>query len=73
MPKVLIEVRGKSSTWGVAWFASQEQIDAMREDGLEIGVIENTVPGWVADFGLAVPWCFFQDIWNLKNPFRRDW
>lgn len=70
MPKAAIDIRGKSSEWGVSWFASQDQIDAMREDGIEVMVIENSMPAWVADAGLAGLWCFCQDIWNLKNPFR---
>ena len=72
MPKASIDVRGKRSTWDVTWDAPQSQIDAMREDGIEVGIVENAIPQWVADLGYAPMriWCFFQDIWNFKNPFK---
>ena len=70
MPKASIEIRGKEHTWGVDWDAPQCQIDDMRADGIEVHEIENSMPFWVVDIGLARPWCFFQDIWNFKNPFK---
>lgn len=42
----------------------------MRSDGLNIIVPENIIPAWVVDAGLLRPWCFLQDLWNFKNPFR---
>lgn len=71
MPKASVEIRGKKSTWGVDWNASMEQVEAMREDGINVLLIQNSIPLWVAEIGLARPWCFFQDIWNFKNPFRK--
>ena len=70
MPRATIEVQGKSGSWGVHWDASKAQIDAMREDGIDVGIIENSCPGWVVDNGLHYFWFFFQDIWNLRNPWR---
>lgn len=70
MARVILHIRGKKNEWGVAADMNQSQIDAMREDGIEIGVLENSMPAWIADAGLARPWCFFQDIWNFKNPFN---
>ena len=70
MPRASIEIRGKHSTWGVDWDAPQSQIDGMREDGIDVYIIENSIPVWIVDLGLLRPWCFFQDIWNLKNPFK---
>jgi hypothetical protein len=71
MPRASIEVTGKSSRWGVTWDASKEQIEAMQADGIDVGIVENSIPLWVVEIGCATPWCFMQDIWNLKNPFRR--
>lgn len=68
MPLATIEVRGERKTWVVNWHASQEQIDAMREDGITVDTIHNIIPGWIADLGLGRPWCFLQDIWNFRNP-----
>lgn len=70
MPRAMIDVSGNSSRWNVSWQASQDQIDAMRADGIDVGIIENSIPAAVAESGLARIWCFFQDIWNLKNPLR---
>ena len=70
MPLASIEVPGKHSMWRVAWQASQEQIDAMREDGIDVGVVENIIPEWVVDLGLLRFWCFWQDVWNFKNPWK---
>lgn len=71
MPRASIEIRGKTSSWGVDWDAPQSQIDGMREDGIDVSIVENSIPMWVVDLGLLRPWCFLQDIWNLKNPFTK--
>jgi hypothetical protein len=71
MSKASIEVRGKHHKWGVTWNAPQSQIDAMREDGIDVHIIENSIPYWVVSIGLLRPWCFVQDVWNFKNPFRQ--
>ncbi len=66
-----IEVKGKRKTWGFAFYADDNLLAEWQADGLEIGIIENVIPGWVGDLGLARIWCFFQDAWNFKNPFRK--
>lgn len=70
MVKVVTELRGKKSEWGAVFDASPEMIADLKEAGHEIGFLENSMPAWVCDIGLARVWCFFQDIWNFKNPFR---
>lgn len=69
--RVVLEVRGKTSSWVVHGEASREQIDAMREDGLDIGIVANNIPAWVVDLGLLRPWCFAQDVFNFRNPFAK--
>ena len=71
MALTLVEIRGSSHEWGVQSQMSGDQIEAMRADGIDVFVIENTVPGWIADCGLSHVWCFFQDVWNMRNPFKR--
>lgn len=66
-----ISVRGKNHEWAVDWHASQAQIDGMIEDGLDVGIIHNTIPAWVVDVGLTRPWCFVQDAFNFRNPFGK--
>lgn len=65
-----VEIRGRRSMWGINWHATPEQIAAMRADGIEVYEIENTIPTSIAGMGLTRAWCFLQDLWNLKNPFR---
>jgi hypothetical protein len=67
---VSVDVRGDRKRWGVNFYASQGQIDAMRADGLEIWEVENVIPGWVVASGLTSPSCILQDLWNFKNPWR---
>ena len=64
-----VDVRGKQSEWGIPCDLSRKAVDDMRADGLDVKVIENTIPVFVANLGLARPWCFLQDLWNFKNPF----
>lgn len=67
--RCVVDVRGKQSEWGIPCDLSRDAINAMRDDGLHIIIPENIIPGWVADIGLARPWCFLQDLWHFKNPF----
>jgi hypothetical protein len=63
-------LRGRTSEWAVEAMLSQEQIDAMTEDGIEVIEVQSRLPMWVVTAGLASIWCFFQDLWNFRNPFR---
>lgn len=69
MPQAILIIHGRRHHWGITTPLPQATIDAMIEDGIEIDILENTVPFWINEAGLTRPWCFFQDIWNLKNPF----
>ena len=71
MSKVVVDVRGNNSEWGIPSNLSARAIADIREDGLNIIVPENKIPFLIVDAGLLRPWCFFQDILNLKNPFRK--
>lgn len=68
--RCVVDVRGKRSEWGIPADLSRDAIEAMRSDGLNIIIPENTIPAWVVDLGLLRVWCFFQDLWNFKNPWR---
>ena len=70
MPTALLKMSGRTSTFSVRAEMSWEQIKAMNDDDIEIGILENTAPEWVVDFGLLSVWCFIQDIWSFKNPWR---
>lgn len=65
-----VAVKGKNSVWGFNFYADPKHLKTWREDGLDVVEIENVIPEWVADFNLVKEWCFFQDLINLKNPFK---
>ena len=69
MKHVLIEIRGKSNEWGVPAVLSDEQIAAMRADGVEIGEIFYTIPSFLIGTPFFRVWIFAQDLWNFRNPF----
>jgi hypothetical protein len=68
---VIVEVRGKTHEWGVTTRANDSQIADWRADGLSVIVVENTVPAWAFDFGLGRIWVVVQDIYMLRNPWRK--
>lgn len=57
-----VTVRGRSKEW--ACVVSEEQAKAMEEDGFEVVLIENSIPAWVVDLGLAHIWIAAEDLWN---------
>ena len=65
-----VEVRGKTTEWSFSFWGDPEFVKDWEEDGLTINEIVNTIPDWIVAIGLIGPWCFFQDIFNLKNPFK---
>lgn len=72
MPKKLasITIRGKHHTWCFDTYIDPQYLEEWRDDEVHIELIENTIPVWVADFGLVRPWCFMQDVFNFRNPWR---
>ncbi len=61
----IVTVRGKTSEWSA--YVTESQAKAMREDGLEVFEVVNTIPAIIATLGLSRPWCFLQDVWNLPT------
>lgn len=69
--QVMLTVRGKQHEWCVHCDMSKSQIDDMIADGVDLGVVYNSFPEWVAPAGLARPWCFIEDLFNFRNPFHK--
>lgn len=69
--KAGIVIRGRQHEWSLSCDVSMRAINAMREDGVDVSLIVNTVPLWVAACGLTTIWCAIQDVWNLRSPFAR--
>lgn len=64
-----ITVQGNQAKWGFDFYGDPKYIQEWKADGLDIVQIENTIPMWVAEYGLITQWCFMQDLLNFKNPF----
>ena len=49
-----IDVRGKYKRWGLPVEATPKEVEAWREDGIEISRIMNSIPTWWVDMGFSV-------------------
>lgn len=70
MQRTTMHIRGQRHEWVVNSLMPEEQIKDMRNDGIDVCILEYSMPAWVADIGLGSVWCFFEDIFRLRNPFR---
>lgn len=64
-------VRGKQHEWRVT--VSENAVEDMRADGIEVFEAVNTIPEWAADAGLAWAWVIAQDVWDLPSRLLRNW
>lgn len=63
-----VEIRGKAHTWCIETYITRETAADWIADGLTVHEIEYAIPEW---WPLPVSvWCFFQDAFNFRNPFR---
>lgn len=65
-----LTVRGKLKAWNFDVYVDPQYVEEWRADGLVIDEVCNVIPEWVADIGLTSAWCFAQDVFNFKNPFK---
>lgn len=65
-----ITVQGTRRKWCFDILADPAYLDEWRADGLVVEEVVNTIHVWAVDAGLAGPWCFLQDVFHWKNPFR---
>jgi hypothetical protein len=68
---LFVTVRGRRHEWAFRFYGDPANLPEWRADGIECGVLENHIPAWIGELGLGAAWCFFQDIINLRNPWRR--
>ena len=67
-----IKVQGKSCDWSIPIVAKPQHVEDWRNDGLEIMELINSIPAWWIEWSLPIGlYCFFQDVFNFKNPFRK--
>ena len=60
----LLTVRGKTKEWAFEFDGEEQHLQGWLDDGLDVGMVENSCPAWVVDFGLHRIWFFFQDIFR---------
>lgn len=65
-----LAVRGKQHEWSFTILVDPRYVAEWREDGLEIHEIYNSIPEWIVDMRLTRLWCFVQDLFHFRNPFR---
>lgn len=60
--------------YGVETYITRSTASDWRQSGVIVHEVENLVPVWVAALGRRAVriWCFGQDIFNFKNPWRRS-
>lgn len=66
---MVIEVRGKNCQWSFHTKADPKYLPEWEADGLQIFILENSIPEWAVDLGLTRIWCRVQDVWK----FLRFW
>ena len=65
-----LNIRGRHKEWGFPIWADPKHVEDWRADGLNVDEIVNIIPEWWVNAGFSVRlWCFFQDLFNFKNPF----
>jgi len=69
--RMFVTVRGKRHEWSFKFDGDPAHIAEWQADGLEVYILENSIPAWVADLGMARQWCFVQDLFNFRNPWRK--
>jgi len=66
-----VEVRGNEKCWGFLFYGDPKYLPEWQADGLNVVLVENLIPVWAANLGLVRPWCFLQDLFNFRNPWRK--
>lgn len=62
--RMSVTVRGRQHEWSFPFAGDEKHLQEWRDDGLEVVIVENTVPMLVAELGLVRPWCWCQDFWQ---------
>jgi hypothetical protein len=66
---MVIEVRGREKSWSWHVKADERYLEEWQADGVQIFILENSIPEWAVELGLTHIWCRVQDAWN----FLRLW
>lgn len=61
-----ITVQGNEHKYSFHFYGDPIYLNHWQNEGLEIDVIENTVPDYIVSVGLTSFWCKMQDVFNFK-------
>jgi hypothetical protein len=59
-----LEVRGREHSWTFPFDGDPDHLADWRADGLEVHVIEATIPYAIAGTPLMRPWVWLQGVWQ---------
>lgn len=62
---MIVEVRGREKQWSYTTKADPRYLKEWQDDGVQIFILENTIPEWVVNLGLTHIWCWVQDAWKV--------
>ena len=65
MTNLSITIRGKYKQWTFPFEGDVKDLEAYRQDGLEVDEVINSIPEWLPYF-LVRPWCFIEDVYNFR-------
>lgn len=66
-----IQVKGIEHEWGFDFYGDPKNLEDWRSDGLDVSIVEYSIPAWAVGRGLTRVWCFAQDVLNFRNPWRK--
>lgn len=64
-----LEIQTTAGLWSFKVLADPKYLDEWRAAGLEMGIIENTIPEWLPVWIPARWFAFAQDLFGFRNPW----
>ena len=61
-----ITVTGHAHKWSFLFDGDPQYLQEWLDDGLDVALVVNIIPEWVANLGLVKVWCFLQDIFQFR-------
>ncbi len=61
-----ITIKGKTEEWAFDFEADEKYWQDWLDDGLNVKMVMNIIPSWVAELGLTKLWCVLQDILQVR-------
>ena len=62
--RMSIEIKGRHTNWCFTFQGDPKDLPDWHADGLDVGIVMNTIPAWAVSLGLLRPWVFIQDCWQ---------